>query len=279
MLPLALALASGMAWGTADFLAGLAARRLQLLLVMAVSQGGALALLLTVVAVRGEGPRETVAVGYGLAAGALGAVGLAALYRALAIGRMSIVAPTASLSGVVPLVWGLARGDRPSGVQAAGIVLAVVGVVLASRSPEDGSGRRTAVGVGLALVAAATLGALVVLLDEIGRTDPLWGVLMVRVTALSLLSVALLVKRPSLRLSVPDAGWLVGLGVLDNGANLLFAFAADAGGLLALTSVLGSLYPVATVLLARLVLHERLERHQVVGVVAALTGVALIAAG
>jgi drug/metabolite transporter (DMT)-like permease len=272
MLPLMLALASGMAWGTADFLAGLAARRLQLLLVMAVSQGGALALLLTVVAVRGEGPRETVAVGYGLAAGALGAVGLAALYRALAIGRMSIVAPTASLSGVVPLVWGLARGDRPSGVQAAGIVLA-------SRSPEDGSGRRTAVGVGLALVAAATLGALVVLLDEIGRTDPLWGVLMVRVTALSLLSVALLVKRPSLRLSVPDAGWLVGLGVLDNGANLLFAFAADAGGLLALTSVLGSLYPVATVLLARLVLHERLERHQVVGVVAALTGVALIAAG
>jgi drug/metabolite transporter (DMT)-like permease len=279
MLPLVLALASGMAWGTADFLAGLAARRLALLVVMAVSQGGALVLLLTVVIVRGEGPREAVAVGYGLAAGVLGAVGLAALYRALAIGRMSIVAPTASLSGVVPLAWGLARGDRPSATQAAGIVLAVLGVILASRSPDDGSGRRTAVGVGLALVAAVTLGALVVLLDEIGRADPLWGVLMVRVAALSLLSVAMLVKRPSLRLAPRDAGWLVGIGLLDNGANLLFAFAADAGGLLALTSVLGSLYPVATVLLARLVLHERLERHQAVGVVAALAGVALIAAG
>jgi drug/metabolite transporter (DMT)-like permease len=279
MLPLALALASGMAWGTADFLAGLAARRLALLLVMGVSQAGALALLLTVVIVRGQGPTHVVAVGYGLTAGVLGAVGLAALYRALAIGRMSIVAPTASLSGVVPLVWGLARGDRPSAVQAAGIVLAVLGVILASRSLDDGSGRRTAVGVGLALIAAVTLGALVVLLDEVGRTDPLWGVLMVRVAALSLLSVALLVKRPSLRLSLADARWLVAVGLLDNGANLLFAFAADAGGVLALTSVLGSLYPVATVLLARLVLHERLERHQAVGVVAALAGVALIAAG
>ncbi len=100
-----------------------------------------------------------------------------------------------------------------------------------------------------------------------------------RVSALTLLSIALLVRRPSLRMSFPDLRWLVGVGVLDNGSNLLFALAADAGGLLALTSVLGSLYPVATVVLARLVLHERLERHQAAGVAAALVGVALIAGG
>jgi drug/metabolite transporter (DMT)-like permease len=279
MLPLLLALGSGMGWGTADFLAGLAARRQALFVVMAVSQGAGLVFVAAVVLLRGEGPQHATAVWYGVAAGVLGAVGLAALYRALAIGRMSIVAPTAALSGVVPLAWGLARGDHPSAVQAAGIALAVVGVILASRSFDAGSGRRTAVGVGLALIAAVTLGGLVVLLDEIGRTDPLWGVLAVRVSAVTLLSLALLVRRPSLRLSFRDLRWLVAVGVLDNGSNLLFALAADAGGLLALTSVLGSLYPVATVVLARLFLHERLERHQAAGVAAALVGVALIAGG
>jgi drug/metabolite transporter (DMT)-like permease len=279
MLPLLLALGSGMGWGTADFLAGLAARRQALFVVMAVSQGAGLVFVAAVVLLRGEEPQHATAVWYGVAAGVLGAVGLAALYRALAIGRMSIVAPTAALSGVVPLAWGLARGDHPSAVQAAGIALAVVGVILASRPFDAGSGRRTAVGVGLALIAAVTLGGLVVLLDEIGRTDPLWGVLAVRVSAVTLLSLALLVRRPSLRLSFRDLRWLVAVGVLDNGSNLLFALAADAGGLLALTSVLGSLYPVATVVLARLFLHERLERHQAAGVAAALVGVALIAGG
>ncbi|MGZ4136000.1 MAG: EamA family transporter [Actinomycetota bacterium] len=279
MLPLLLALGSGMGWGTADFLAGLAARRQALFVVMAISQAAGLVFVAAVVLLRGEAPQQAIAVWYGVAAGVLGAIGLAALYRALAIGRMSVVAPTAALSGVVPLAWGLARGDHPSAVQVAGIALAVLGVILASRSLDEGSGRRTAVGVGLALIAAATLGVLVVLLDEIGRTDPLWGVLMVRVSALTLLSIALLVRRPSLRMSFRDLRWLVAVGVLDNGSNLLFALAADAGGLLALTSVLGSLYPVATVVLARLVLHERLERHQAAGVAAALVGVALIAGG
>jgi drug/metabolite transporter (DMT)-like permease len=102
---------------------------------------------------------------------------------------------------------------------------------------------------------------------------------MVRVGALSLLLVALAARRPSLRMPRRDLGRLCAVGVLDNGANLTFALAADAGGLLTLTSVLGSLYPVATVLLARFVLHERLLRHQVAGVVIALTGVVLIAAG
>jgi drug/metabolite transporter (DMT)-like permease len=278
VLPLTLAFFSGIAWGTADFLAGLAARRQALIVVMVVSQTAGLVMLGSIVLMRGRAPATAAAVVFGLLGGVAGAAGLAALYRALAVGRMSVVAPTAALSGVVPLVWGLARGDRPSAVQGVGVVLAVTGVVLASRTFDDGGDRRRAAGVGLALVAAATLGMLVVLLDEAGRSDPLWGVLMVRVAALSLLGAVLLVRRPRAPFSLADAPPLVAVGVLDNGANLLFALAADAGGALALTSVLGSLYPVATVILARLVLHERLERHQAVGVVAALTGVALIAA-
>lgn len=278
MLPLVLAFGSGMAWGTADFLGGLSARTLPLVTVSLVSQAAGLVLLVGVAVVRGEGPNDTDALVLGVAAGVLGAVGLAALYRALAIGRMSIVAPTAALSGVVPLVWGLLRGERPSVVQFAGVALAVAGIGLAATSRDD-SGGRTTKGLGLALVVAVTLGTVVLLLDEAGRSDPTWGALMLRVTAITLFGVVFLVTRPSLRMRPVETGRLVAIGLIDNGGNLAFAYAADAGGLLVLTSVLGSLYPVATVLLARFVLHERLASLQMAGVVGALAGVVLIAAG
>ncbi len=278
MLPLLLAFGSGMGWGTADFLGGLSARRLPLLTVSLVSQTAGLAFLAAVVAVRGEGPSDAHALLLGLTAGLIGAGGLSALYRALAIGRMSVVAPTAALSGTVPVAWGLLRGERPSVLQLTGVVVAIAGIVLAARAP-DRAGERDTRGLGLALVAAVTLGAFVILLDEVGRSDPAWGSLMVRVGAIAVLGVAFLVRRPSLRMRGADAGRMGVIGVLDNGANLAFASAADAGGLLALTSVLGSLYPVATVLLARFVLRERLAGWQTVGVAAALAGVVLIAAG
>ncbi len=278
MLPLALAFGSGMGWGTADFLGGLSARRLPLITVSLVSQAVGLTLLGLVVAVRGQGPNDADAIVLGLAAGLIGAGGLSALYRALAIGRMSVVAPTAALSGTVPVAWGLLSGERPSAIQLVGVGVAIAGIVLAARTPDHG-GERSSRGLGLALIAAITLGAFVILLDGAGRSDPAWGSLMVRTGAISVLGVAFLVRRPSLRMRAPDAGRLGLLGLLDNGANLAFASAADAGGLLALTSVLGSLYPVATVVLARSVLHERLARLQTVGVAAALGGVVLIAAG
>jgi drug/metabolite transporter (DMT)-like permease len=278
MLPLLLAFGSGMGWGTADFLGGLSARRLPLLTVSLVSQTAGLAFLVAVVAVRGEGPSDAHALLLGLTAGLIGAGGLSALYRALAIGRMSVVAPTAALSGTVPVAWGLLRGERPSVLQLTGVVVAIAGIVLAARAP-DRAGERDTRGLGLALIAAVTLGAFVILLDEAGRSDPFWGSLMVRVGAVAVLGVAFLVRRPSLRMRGADAGRMGVIGVLDNGANLAFASAADAGGLLALTSVLGSLYPVATVLLARFVLRERLAGWQTVGVAAALGGVVLIAAG
>lgn len=278
MLPLVLAFGSGMAWGTADFLGGVSARTLPLVTVSLVSQAAGLVLLGTVALVRGEGPSDADAVVLGVAAGVLGAVGLAALYRALAIGRMSIVAPTAALAGVVPLVWGLLRGERPSAIQFAGVALAVVGIALAATSRDD-RGERTTAGLGLALIVAVTLGTVVLLLDEAGRVDPTWGPLMLRVTAITLFGVVFLVTRPSLRMRPVETGRLISVGLIDNGGNLAFAYAADAGGLLVLTSVLGSLYPVATVLLARFVLLERLAPLQMAGVVGALAGVVLIAAG
>jgi drug/metabolite transporter (DMT)-like permease len=220
-----------------------------------------------------------------LVAGALGglagAVGLASLYRGLAVGRMSIIAPIAALSGGVPVIVGFLQGERPAAVQLAGMALAGAAVLLAVRVPEppDVVERRGTRGVGLALMAALFLGLFVTSLDAAGEASALWASLMVRVVSVPLFVIAAIATaRHARRPTGKELGILVGVGAVDNAANVMFALAARQG-LLTLVSVLGSLYPVATVLLARWFLHERLARWQVVGVVAAFTGVAMIAAG
>ena len=280
MLAMVLALASSCGWGSADFLGGLSAKRVPILVVAAVSQLVGFGFTLLVVLAVHRGPLDVSVLWIGAIGGVLGAGGLSALYQGLAVGRMGVVAPIAALSGVVPVVVGLvAQGDRPEAVQVVGMVLAIGGVVMASRARDEAApGRRLATGAGLALLAALLLGAMVVALDAGGDRDPVWTVFMVRVSSVSLLWLVVAARRPSFATVRPNLATLVGAGVLDNLANLLFVLAA-ARGLLSLVSVLGSLYPVVTVVLARVVLDERLARWQLVGVAGALTGVALISLG
>jgi drug/metabolite transporter (DMT)-like permease len=279
--PFGLALASGLTWGSADFVGGVMSRRLPTAVVMVVSQGAGLLLTSGLVVAVGEpvpGSRYLVA---GALGGLAGAVGLASLYRGLAVGRMSIIAPIAALSGGVPVIVGFLQGERPAAVQLAGMALAGAGVLLAVRVPEPPEvvERRGTRGVGLALMAALFLGLFVTSLDAAGEASALWASLMVRVVSVPLFVIAAIATaRHARRPTGKELGILVGVGAGDNAANVMFALAAREG-LLTLVSVLGSLYPVATVLLARWFLHERLARWQVVGVVAAFTGVALIAAG
>ena len=175
---------------------------------------------------------------------------------------------------------GFLQGDRPSHVQIGGMVLAVVGAVLAATAPDPADGRRKAAeGLTYAVVAAVFLGGLLTCLDAAGDASAVWSAFTLRLSSVPLLAIAALAARTSPRvLSGRDLGILAGVGVVDNGANILFSFAASRG-LLALVAVVASLVPVVTVLLARFVLHEHLTRHQVVGVAMALAGVALIAAG
>jgi drug/metabolite transporter (DMT)-like permease len=282
MFPFGLALLSGLTWGSADFVGGLMSKRLPTATVMVVSQAAGLILMAGLVIVLGEPRPETRFLVYGGLGGIAGAIGLASLYKGLAVGRMSIVAPTAALSGAVPVIVGFIQGERPTTVQLAGMAIAGAGVLLAVRTPEPsdssptGSGTR---GVGLALVAALFLGLFVTSLDAAGEASPLWASLMIRFVSVPLfLLAAVATARHTRRPTGREAGILAGVGALDNGANVMFAIAAREG-LLTLVSVLGSLYPVATVLLARWFLHERLARWQVVGVAAAFVGVAMIAAG
>jgi drug/metabolite transporter (DMT)-like permease len=277
---LALALSASLGWGIADFIGGLQARRLPLLQVMLFSQGIALAVLAVVVAAHGHAPPRLARLLPAAAGGLVGIIGLTAFYRALAIGTMSIVAPIAATGVCVPVVVGIAGGEHPTSVQLAGILAATAGVVLASREPdpESARGRVARASIVLALIAALGFGSFAVGLRSSARADVLWALLAARGTGVLALAIAFLIYRAPrvpLRASyVP----LVAMGTLDLTANGLYAFATR-HGLLSVVAVAASLYPLATVLLARGLLGERVRRSQEVGIAAAVAGIALIAAG
>ncbi|MCW3063831.1 MAG: protein of unknown function transrane [Solirubrobacterales bacterium] len=246
------------------------------------SQGTGLVFAAIWVVASGESPP-----GFGdllpaLVAGAGGAVALSAFYRALSIGTMSIVAPISATGALVPVVTGLIGGDRPRAVQILGMAAAVVGVVLASRESDQGHGgaadaRRS---VGLALVAALGFGVFLTLLKPAADHSVPWALLTVRVASVTAIAAAVLVRRAPVRAAFTREA-LPGValvGTLDIAANALYAVATTKG-LLSIVSVLGDLYPVSTILLARAVLRERVRRSQEAGIVAVLAGVALIAAG
>jgi drug/metabolite transporter (DMT)-like permease len=259
---------------------GLKSRALPILNVLLLSQVTGLILIALFVAVRGRGaPGGDFAVFAALSAFA-GIVGLAAFYRALAIGNMGVVAPISACAGVVPVVVGIATGDRPGALQGAGLALALAGVVLASREEVvgDGGRRGAARGTGLALVSALGFGLFFLAMDRASDADVPWAMLVNRITGVTLLIAAVLVLRPPFRAGRGDLPLLVGIGTLDVAANAMYGVAATKD-LVSVVAVLGSLYPITTVTLAALVLHERPHRLAQVGVVTALCGVGLVAAG
>jgi len=281
---LGLALTASMFWGIADFVGGLQSRRRALLQVMLVSQGIALLALTVVVAASGDQPPNLVRLLPAAAAGIAGIAGLTAFYRALAIGTMSIVAPIAATGVCVPVVVGIAGGEHPGPLQLLGILAAIVGVVLASREPDadadpgSSHARVARTSVLLAIVAALGFGAFAVGLRSSARADVLWALVAARATGVAGLAIAYAVVRPSQPLPGRALVPLAAMGTLDLAANGLYALATR-HGLLSIVSVAASLYPLVTVTLARGLLGERVRRIQELGVVAALAGVVLIAAG
>jgi len=273
-----LALGASLSWGVGDFLGGVKARVLPSLLVMAASQPFGLAALGIAVAVRGTGiPGDEVA--WSALSAVLGTIGLLAFYRGMAAGAISVVAPLAALSAGIPVIWGVAvSGDQVNGLQSIGFIAAVGGSVAASleRWPER---TQVAKGVGWAMVALVAFGAYYVPMHAASTRDWLWPAFLFRCTSVTLVYSAMLVRRlrpAGLRNHWPS---LIAIGFLDTGGNALFAAASSAHGLLSVVSVLASLYPVVTVLLARLVLGERVQRMQDAGVLLVLAGVVLITAG
>lgn len=274
-----LALAASLSWGVADFGAGVGSRRLSVPVVIAASQAAGLVFIaLVVVSFRPSLPTGA-QFAWGALAGVVGVFGLIAFYRALAIGAMGIVGPLSATGVIVPLAYGLARGERPSTVQLAGVGLAVVGVIAASvERHADIHGSRIGAGVGFALLAAVGFGCSLIALSKAAAGGALWAPLSMRSVGVPLIVTAVLVLRSPVA-GLRTSWWLlVGVGICDTAANMLFGLATTRG-LLSVVSVLSSLYPVVLVALARVLLHERIAMHQLAGVAVALGGVALISAG
>ena len=283
MLAIALALGASLCWGSGDFLGGLTTRRASLWAVIVGSQAAGLVGATLVVVLAGHGWPRLHAVWPVMLGGLASVVAISCFYKALAIGSMSIVAPISATNALIPFLVGLAVGERPSAAQLAGVALAAAGVLLvaseraragdiigAAALPNEPAVEPTALtaagaaarvprrsqrrAIVLALTAAVAMGLVLVGYDATARCDPLWEM-----------------RRSALP-------FLVAVGLLDTGANGVFALATTQG-YLSLVAVLASVYPVVTVLLAYGLLRERLAPHQMVGAVGTLAGIALIAAG
>ena len=277
MLTAALGLGASLAWGVSDFVGPLKGRTVGALRVLLTAQLGGLAAIAIAVAIRGAGPAGAAAF-LAVPAALSGTIGLYAYYRGMAVGAMTIVAPVAGVSAAVPVVVGIATGDRPSLLQGVGIALALGGVGLASREHQEGGGRRLAAGAGLALFAAVGFGGYFVPMHAAGAADFWWASFLFRLTATVLIASAVLVRRERVILCAGDAVVVAAVGVGDTLGNFLYA-AASSRGIVSVVSVLASLYPVVTVVLARFALGERVDRLQQLGVASTLAGVVLISSG
>jgi drug/metabolite transporter (DMT)-like permease len=335
MLSSGLALIASVLWGSSDFGAGILTRRTSLWALVLFSQFGGLAAAIILVVAHGRPAPGPAGVVISLLTGVLGFVAIISLYKALSIGVMSLVAPLAATGILVPIVVGFVRGDRPTLLQAAGMALALTGVLLASIEPtesprelavtealaqggcerlagpqiagpgivsiaiqaecESGAGSLGAstgttgvtarlkgallsrVSIVLALIAAFSIGLSYVGLSEAARYDSYWCVLIMRFTSLPLVLITIAATRPKLNIKGSLVPAMMVVGACDVAANALFALAST-GALLTIVSVLAYLFPVVTVLLAHIFLHERLTRLQQLGAGAALVGALLMVA-
>jgi len=275
----ALALCASLLWGGADFLGGTAARRLPATGVVLISQAAALLGVLVVAVATGAFGAPIGYLAWAIAAAVVGVVALTGFYAALAEGTMGVVAPIAALGVIVPVIVGIAQGDRPTAWQGLGVALAVIGVVLASgpelRGEQATGGARPLV---LAAVAAVGFGLVTVFLSHGARSSTTMTLLVMRLTSVAVLGALALAGTVQVEATARDLPLLAAIGAGDLLANAALAVASTRG-LLSVVAVLSSLYPAVTVLLARAVHEERLGRVQTVGVTAALVGVVVIASG
>ena len=277
MQAILLALGASLSWGFADFFGPLQGRVLGALRALVYVQLGGLVGIALIVAVRGKGPHDALTL-LAIPAALSGTLGLFAYYRGIAVGAISIVAPIAGVSAVIPVSAGIVSGESPSAWQLAGIACALIGVYLAAREPRSGGEKRLAAGVGLAVLAAIGFGGYFPFMHAAGNADFWWASFIFRMASTSVILAVVAVQRPHIGVPLRILPLLALIGFGDMFGNLLYA-AASTSGLVSVTSVLASLYPIVTVVLARFILAEKVARTQESGVALTLAGVALISAG
>ncbi len=278
-LSYALAVLSAITYGAADFLGGLATKRSSTFSVVVFSQLCGLILLL--LALPFLPPSSPIAGDFalGAASGLAGGIGVALLYRGLAIGVMSVVAPvTAVCAVIIPLAVGVALGERPTGLASLGVVLAIVAIVLVSQNGPSEEGKRATSGVPIAIASGIAIGIFLVFLQRTGPSAGLWPLIAARVVSVAFFALAGLMSGAELKPRREVMAIVVGGGALDMLANILYLLAVRQG-LLSIVATLSSLYPASTILLARIVLRERLRLPQHAGVACAALAIVLIVSG
>jgi drug/metabolite transporter (DMT)-like permease len=272
-LTYALAVLSSITYGAADFLGGLATKRSTMFSVVVFSQLAGLILVLFSLPFLPRSSPTAIDFAWGAASGLAGGIGVALLYRGLAIGVMSVVAPvTAVCAVIIPLVVGVALGERPAAPAMLGVLLAIVAIVLVSQTEE---GNRTTTGVPIAIASGIAIGIFLVFLARTGPSAGLWPLIVARVVSMILFTMAGLLAREKLLPERQSMPIVIGGGALDMVANILYLLAVRQG-LLSIVATLTSLYPASTIILARIVLHERLRFLQQAGVVFAAAAIVLI---
>ena len=273
----AFGLVSALAWGIADFGGGLASRRATLFGVVLVSQVAGLVVAIGLAILRGEPWPAPADFAWSALSGVIGTAGVLALYGGLAVGRMGVVAPVAGVLGAsVPVLAGIALQGLPQPIVLAGIGLAIVAVVLVSRVAGGvGAGRS---GIELGIVAGLCIGLFNVTISRIDESLVFGPVSIVRIVAIGLVAAVILVARHPGQVPARLLPAVAVIGVLDMTGVAAFLF-AEGSGPLAVASILSSLYPVTTVLLAAIVLRERVTRHHALGIAAAAVAILLIGAG
>ena len=268
------AIASAALYGAADFLGGMASRRASTMAVVVWSQAAGLVMLLFVLPLLPDASPSRYDWFWGAVAGIAGSVGVGLLYRALAIGTMAVVAPTTAVCAVViPVMAGLLAGERLAGLTIAGIGLAVVAIVLVSQ--ERGTSSVARKGIGIAFLSGVAIGFFFLALARTAPAAGLWPLVASRAMSLVLFGGLGLATAQPMMMASPVARIAIGGGVVDMAANALY-LAATRYGALSIVVTLASLYPASTVILARVVLGERLSRWQIAGVVCALGAIVLI---
>ena len=274
-----LALLSSVLWGTADYLAGNLSKRFKAIAVTGVSQSFGLLFGVVCILLFADFIEPNLSMdGYflpGVIAGIAGFIGLVAFYTGLATGRMGVVSPISSLSVVIPLVFALAQGERPTVTQTIGIIIALSGAFMAS-GPEVRNGLPIKP-LMFALIAAIGFGTALTFIAIGSETDSLHTMTAMRVASVSICILLALRFRTVGGFARNNIPLLIFIGVADFLANFLLGVATTKG-LVSVAMVFGSLFPVVTILLAYKFLHERLQKVQYVGIAFAIGGVILIAA-
>jgi drug/metabolite transporter (DMT)-like permease len=281
MLAAVLALLASLSWGTSDFLAGVESRRSTPWTAALAGQLVASLSLVCLLVVVAPARPATLALAAPALGGTVGAIGVLLAYKALALADMSVVSPIIAGAALVPVTWGIATGERPGALQAIGIILALLGIVLIARGDRARADAREGparAGIIAAVGCAIALGLFLVVLDYGARTDPLVTVTVARGTAALTLFAAAAVTRPVVRLRRRALPTLLVVGLLIAAANVLFT-SATTYGYLSVVGVLGWLNPAVTMLLAAVVLRERLRPLQLFAAALVFTGIVCIALG